>query len=195
MGSTWIQCVAPYVIALVGSEWARPSCIPSGLSYQNPTQNQHTWAPHESNVGPICVRLSGFWVATPICTPSGLSYQKQLLDVFLFASWWVLEYQTCRFLEKKKSVRNKQEVVAKIQEESKNLSRLGQEAMKNTTHNIYCSFLFFLYEAKLHMPVPAAGPWELFVKGVLKSKAKQSKKKKNLTSKHFTSFFGQTRQI
>ena len=53
----------PYVLDLVGSEWAR-YLHPIWAFLPRTHQIQHTWAPHESNVGPICVRLGGFWVGT-----------------------------------------------------------------------------------------------------------------------------------
>ena len=60
----------------------------------------------------------------------------------------------------------------------KNQSRLRHEAMKNSTHNRYFSFLFFHTRQNYIMPVLAAGPWELFLKGVLKSPPPKKKKKK-----------------
>ena len=59
----------------------------------------------------------------------------------------------------------------------------------HTQHLFFFSFL--LSEAKPHMPVLAAGPCELFFKGVLNSK-KKKKKGPHLQALHF--FLFQTRQ-
>ena len=68
----------PYVLDSVGCVWARPFLSHLGFPILKTHHNQHTWAPYNTNVGPICVRLGGFCVGTPICIPPGLSYQKPI---------------------------------------------------------------------------------------------------------------------
>ena len=68
-----------------------------------------------------------------------LAASQQFIDVFLFASWWVL----CRLADswkKKKSVRNKQEVVAKSQVESRTCQDSAKKPWRipHTTYFYVC---------------------------------------------------------
>ena len=96
---------------------------------------------------------------------------------------------------KKKSVRNKQEVVAKSQEGSrlKNLSRLRQEAMHEEFHTQHILIFSFLYTRQNYYASASSKALGTILKGVLKSKKKKKggggKGPHPLTSKHFTSFF------
>ena len=67
-----------HMVRLGGFCVGTPVCIPSGLFYQKPHQNQHTWAPNNANVGPIIyvLHLVGSVWARPFSSHLGFPTNK-----------------------------------------------------------------------------------------------------------------------
>ena len=84
--------------------------------------------------------------------------------------------ETCRFLEKRNQSGTSKKSSRKVKRSQEPVKTPPRSHDEFHTQYIFF-FSFFSYEAKLHMPVLAAGPWEFFLNGVLISKKKKKKKK------------------